>query len=132
MQLNDFDDDFSPDTPIRRQSADNVCNRFGDCLLDLCKSVDFRIVNGRLFTDTHKMTCYTANEFSNHAPISFSLKINTARSSTAVPIYKKVNKWDENLKNDFTHILRQDIILLNNFMISNDNVDENVHFSQIL
>ena len=155
LQLNDFDDDFSPDTPIRRQSADNVCNRFGDCLLDLCKSVDFRIVNGRLFTDTHKMTCYTANgesvvdyvvtsqqnfeqfsdmrvqnfnEFSNHAPISFSLKINTARSSTAVPTYKKVNKWDENLKNDFTNILRQDIILLNNFMISNDNVDENVHF----
>ena len=116
LQLNDFDDEFSYDTPMRRQSADIECNRFGDGLLDLCKSAEFRIVNGRLFTDTHKMTCYTANgesvvdyvltsqqnfeqfsdmriqnfnEFSNHAPISFSLKINTERSSTAVPIYKK-------------------------------------------
>ena len=29
-QLSDFDDDFSPDTPIRRHSEDNLCNRFGD------------------------------------------------------------------------------------------------------
>ena len=46
---------------LRRQSADSVSNRFGDSLLDLCKAVDFRIVNGRIFTDTHKMTCHTAN-----------------------------------------------------------------------
>ena len=95
-QLNDVDDDFSLDMPMRRHSADNVYSRFGDSLLDLCKSVEFQIVNGRLFTDTHKITCYTANgesvvdcvvtslqyfehfsdirvpnfyEFSNHAPI---------------------------------------------------------------
>ena len=154
-QLSDFDDDFSPDTPIRRHSADNVCSRFGDCLFDLCKSVEFRIVNGRLFSDTHKMTCYTANgesvvhyvvtslqnfehfsdmrvqnfnKFSNHAPISFSLKINTVRSSTADPIYKKVYKWDENLKNAFVQMLWQDSHLLNEFLTSNVNVDENVRF----
>ena len=67
-----------------------------------------RILNGRLFENTDKMTCFTANgeslidyvlssernfcdisdmkvfdfnDFSNHAPISINLKIGTERSS---------------------------------------------------
>ena len=81
--------------------------------------VDYVVTSQQNFEQFSDMRVQNFNKFSNHAPISFSLKINKARSGTAVPIYKKVNKWDENLKNDFTHILRQDIILLNNFMISN-------------
>ena len=101
------DDSIQMDTPIRRLSMDNVSNKYGDRLLDLCKATNLRIVNSRLFENTDKMTCYTYNgesmidyiltkskhfeafanvtvhnynEFSNHAPISFSLKIGTQRS----------------------------------------------------
>ena len=147
LQLNDFDDEFSYVTPMRQQSADSACNRFGDFLIDICKSVEFRLVNGRLFTDMHNMKAnresivdyvvtsqhnfeqfsdmriQNFNEFSNHAPISFPLKLYTERSRTAVPIGKKVYKWDENLKNDFTYTLRQDIFLLNDFMSSNNYID---------
>ena len=83
-----------------------MSNRFGDCLLDLCKATEMRIVNGRISHDTDKMTCYTHNgesltdyvlslqqnfkaltnvmvhdynEFSNHAPISFGFKIGSKR-----------------------------------------------------
>ena len=40
---------------------DNVVNRFGDHLLDLCKATEMRIVNGRIFPNTDKMTCFTHN-----------------------------------------------------------------------
>ena len=153
--LTDIEDDFSPDTPVQRHSADNGCNRFGDCLLDLRKSIGFRIVNGRLFIDTHKMTCYTSNgeslvdyvvtsqqnfsefcdfkihdfnEFSNHAAISFSLKISTQRSGKADPIYKNIYTWNEILKDEFVNILNQDMFLLNEMLLENQNVEENVIF----
>ena len=53
------DDSVRIDTPIRRLSMDSVSNKFGDCLLDLCKATELRIGNGRLFENTEKMTCYT-------------------------------------------------------------------------
>lgn len=68
------------------------------------------------------------NEFSNHAPISFSLKINTEWSSNTNPIYKKVYKWDDTMKNDFVNNLQQDCHLLQDFLITNVDVDENVRF----
>ena len=106
--LPDFDYDiFSLDTPLKRSSMNSVENRFGDHLLYLCKATEMRIVYGRIFPNTDKMTCFTHNgesvvdylissetnfsslssmivheynEFSNYAPISFSLKIGTERS----------------------------------------------------
>ena len=103
------------DQPQRRLSADIISNRFGDCLLDLCKAVNICIVNGRLFENTNRMTFFTAyseslvvyvvtshqnfhsfsdlkvhdsNEFSNHAPLSFSLKIGTQWSAKRILIYE--------------------------------------------
>ena len=90
--------------------------------------VDYVVTSLQNFEHFSDMRVQNFNEFSNHAPISFSLKINTVQSSTADPIYKKVYKWDENLKNDFVQKLRQDSHLLNEFLISNVNVDENVRF----
>ena len=89
--------------PLPRVSQDKGVNRFGDLLLDVCKYTDMRIVNGRLHNDAHvgSFTCMTANgeslvdylltshenynliqdftvlpfnEFSNHAPLSFSFR----------------------------------------------------------
>ena len=106
--LLDFEDTLSIETPMRRCSLDRGSNRFGDCLLDLCKSLNIKIFNGRLFPNTDKMTRFTANgesvenydvtsqnnftsisdmqvhdinEYSNHAPTEFSLKIGTERSN---------------------------------------------------
>ena len=39
--------------PLHRVSQDKGVNRFGDLLLDVCKSTDMRIVNGRLHNDAH-------------------------------------------------------------------------------
>ena len=48
------------DQPQRRLSADVISNRFGDCLLDLCKAVNICIVNGRLFKNTHVLIIWPA------------------------------------------------------------------------
>ena len=100
------DIDGEVDTPLPRYSMDRGTNRFGDNLLELCKAVNMRIVNGRLHKDHSigRMTCYTHNgesvvdyvltsysnfelisdfqvgdfiEYSNHAPISLNIKIFT-------------------------------------------------------
>ena len=51
--------------PVPRVSQDKTVhvNRFGELLLDMCKSTDMRIVNGRLHNDAHvgSFTCMTAN-----------------------------------------------------------------------
>ena len=81
-----------------------------------------RIVNGRIFPHTDKMTCFTHNgesvedflitrernfsslssmtvheynEFSNHAPISFSLKVGNERSKEATTKYISNVRWRE-------------------------------------
>ena len=56
-------DENEVDTPIPRSSMNKGSNRFGDSLLDICKSVNMRIVNGRLHNDKSvgRMTCYTHN-----------------------------------------------------------------------
>ena len=127
--LTEFEDNsFSADVPIRRLSMDHGSNKFGDCLLDLCKATGLRIVNGRLFENTDKMTCFTPNgeslidyiltmrynfssftnvtvhdynEFSNHAPISFALKIGTQRSREATAKFRETYTWNEDCKIDF-------------------------------
>ena len=96
------------DTPPKRTSRDTGYNRFGDHLLDFCKSSGVVIVNGRFSHDNNigKLTCITYNgqstvdyllthahnfsyladfkvheflEFSNHAPVSFSFKTNLVK-----------------------------------------------------
>ena len=95
-----FQDSDDVDVPLQRISMDHGANRFEEFLLDVCKAVNMRIVNGRLFNDKAigKFTCtmhngesvvdylltsqedfaelshFSINDFniySNHAPISF-------------------------------------------------------------
>ena len=56
-----FNNDNDLDTPLPRYSEDKTTNRFGHYLLDLCKAVQLRIVNGRLFDDSciGAYTCMT-------------------------------------------------------------------------
>ena len=156
-ELLDFEDTFSIDTPMRRCSLDRGSNRFGDCLLDLCKSLNIKILNGRLFLNTDKMTCFTANgesvvdyvvtsqnkftsisdmqvhdfnEFSIHAPIIFSLKIGTERSNITDATYRTVHRWDENLKKEFVENLMHDSHILNDALEDILDVDESVNFFQ--
>ena len=138
--LPDMDDDmFSPDAPLRRLSIDCVSNRFGDYLLDLCKATEMRIVNGRIFEHTDKMTCFTHNgesvvdylitcennfsslssmtvheynEFLNHAPISFAFKVGTERSREANAKFISNIRWNEEHKGDFVNSLKNDIHIL--------------------
>ena len=45
----DDDDDYMPDKYLSRSSHDNKCNSFGLRLIELCKSLCMRVVNGRLY-----------------------------------------------------------------------------------
>lgn len=145
------DSEFDVDTPLPRSSMDRGTNRFGDLLLDLCKSVNLRIVNGRLHKDQSvgRVTCYTHNgeslvdyvltersnfdmisdfqvsefnEYSNHAPISVSLKTNTIADIETVKerIYYK---WNEENKLPFLHDLSRDSPILNRQL--SDGIDSN-------
>ena len=100
----DFDD-YLPDVPLSRASSDKTCNAFGLKLIDLCKATGCRIANGRLGKDAENgMLTYVSgkgasvidyllvrendfscindfnvhefNEWSDHAPLSFSLSCN--------------------------------------------------------
>lgn len=47
-----FDDEnYIPDKFLRRASLGNKCNNFGSRLIELCKSLYLRVVNGRLYHD---------------------------------------------------------------------------------
>ena len=154
------DDSIRIDTPIRRLSMDSVSNEFGDCLLDLCKATELRIVYGRLFENTEKMTCYTHNgesvidyiltnsqnfgaftnmtvqdynEFSNHAPISFCLKIGTQRSGEATAKFRDVYRWKEDCKIEFVNSLENDINLLQDIVDTNESINSIIdNFSTLI
>ena len=149
--LPDFDYDiFSLDTPLKRSSMDSVVNRFSDHLLDLGKATEMRIVNGCIFSNTDKMTCFTHNgesvidylissennfsslssmivheynEFSNHAPISFNLKICIERSREATPKYTCNVRWNDGHKENFVNSLKNDVHLLHNIVQEDVSVD---------
>ena len=57
------DDIYDIDIPLPRTSCHFTSNRFGDCLVDLSKSSNIHIVNGRLYQDKTigKFTCMTYN-----------------------------------------------------------------------
>ena len=117
------------DTPLLRVSRELTSNRFGDYLLDICKSTNLRIVNGRLNGDQGKWTCITHNgqsvvdyvitscdtfstlvdfqvhdfnEFSNNAPLSFSFKTQTYRRETNCK-RNKYYKFDSKYRDEFIH-----------------------------
>ena len=98
-----FDISFSP-PPLKRNSRDNETNRRGLDLLELCKSVDLRIVNGRKTGDPfgdftcikhngnsmvdylitspasfENIPCFNVGEFlpwlSDHCPVFFALEV---------------------------------------------------------
>ena len=102
------DIDYVPDEPLVRASSDTFCNTFGTRLLDICKSTDLRIVNGRLYHDCmignytyisrlgssvidYLLTKYCNfskissfkvhdfNEWSDHSPLSFNQHCNTVK-----------------------------------------------------
>ena len=129
------------DTPIPRFSLDRGSNRFGDFLLDLCKATNMRIVNGRLHKDqgSVRFTCFTHNgesvvdyvitlpqnftlisefqvhdftEYSNHAPVSFTLKTHTHLSTNNrnEQIYYK---WKPEHKDAFLRDISNDMLILN-------------------
>ena len=57
--INIFEDEnYIPDNHLRRASQDSKVNTFGNRLIDLCKSLGIRIVNGRLHSD-HNIGRYT-------------------------------------------------------------------------
>ena len=115
--------------PPKRTSRDTGCNRFGDHLLDFCKSMGTVIVNGKfshdnnigkltlithngqstveyLLTYTHNFTCLTDFnvhdflEFSNHAPLSFSFKTKLVKNCSKSSSCTYY-KWDNTFKTSF-------------------------------
>jgi hypothetical protein len=155
-----YDHDYlAMDTFIPRTTTDRGTNRFGEQLLDLCKSTDIRIVNGRLDSDANlgKPTCYTYNgnsvvdylltkacnfenisEFrvhdltahSNHAPISFSVKVRTVPVVTN-PRKRTIYKWNPEYRTEFVNDISRDIEMLcqnlNESKQNNQNPDEMVN-----
>ena len=91
--------------------------------------VDYVVTSQQNFSEFCDFKIHDFNEFSNHAAISFSLKISTQRSGKADPIYKNIYTWNENLKDEFVNILNQDMFLLNEILLENQNVEEMLFFS---
>ena len=125
-------------------------NRFGDHLLDLCKATEMRIVNGRIFPNTDKMTCFTHNgesvvdylitcennfsslssmivheynEFSNHAPISFSFNVGNERSRETTTKSTSNVRLRKEHKDEFVNSLKNDVHLLQNIVQQDSHVD---------
>ena len=139
------------DTPLQRYSMDRGTNRFGENLLELCKAVNMRIVNGRLHKDRSigRMTCYTHNgesvvdyvltsqinfniisdfeigdfmEYSNHAPVSLSIKTFTDIQSDVKHEHTSYN-WKPEYKDAFINDITRDSPILNQIIsdgIEND------------
>ncbi|MES9885080.1 MAG: endonuclease/exonuclease/phosphatase family protein, partial [Sedimenticola sp.] len=123
---------YIPDVPLDRVSQDSVTNAHGNSLLDLCKATSLRIANGRLGADKHNgaYTYFSRNgssvidylllnyndfeyvqsfaiqnftEFSDHAPLSFSLHTRGRRNMEGIngDTEQVYFRWDEKLLPDF-------------------------------
>ena len=125
-------DSYNVDKHLPRTSMDKIHNSFGHMFLDLLKSTRLRVLNGRLFydKDVGKYTCMNKqgcsvidyvcafesdfnifnsfnvedfNEFSDHAPITFSLNTClhvTAPSLENTFVYSYV-QWNDSMKEQF-------------------------------
>ena len=132
-------DDFYyvPDTFFRRNSCDHKCNNFGMKLLDLCKTTGMRIANGRI-GETDMFTFVTRqgasvidyvlccenelynisnfeikslNEWSDHAPIIFSLNSNHVNPNKEDEFTYKY-KWSSKNRDAFRSALIGQLPLL--------------------
>ena len=150
----DVNDVIDIDSPTPRVSRDKTSNRFGDSLLDLCKGTNQRIVNGRWSGDPGNFTCLTYNgasvvdylvthldnfdalsdfgvgdftTFSNHAPLSFSFKINTVYRDTG-DVNKKCPyyKFNERYKDSFVQNISDNLDNLTNNLNAEIGGDGNV------
>jgi hypothetical protein len=131
-------DSYTPDVSLERASSDKLCNARGIQMLDFCKATSLRIANGRIgndyntgaFTYYNRNACTTIdylvlfardfpmidsfnvlpfNPYSDHAPIHFSLKVDTKETEQNyfTNIGTSVNfKWNDAHKTNF----RRDII----------------------
>jgi hypothetical protein len=151
----DINDVITIDTPTPRISRDLTSNHFGDSLLDLCKATNQRIVNGRWPGDRGNFTCLTHNgasvvdylltcldnfnllenfsvgefnAFSNHAPLSFSFKINTVyrepgKDNRKHTYYKFDSRQKESFVSDIINNIESLIHDLNSEIRCEGNVD---------
>jgi len=120
------DDDYCPDNTPVRASVDISINSHGLKLLDLCKSTCLRIANGRVgnsckqtfysnngtsvidyllaneysFSSISDFTVHDFNEFSDHAPLHFSLLCNNVSAEYKSHTDVKY-KWDDALRGQF-------------------------------
>lgn len=145
------DDSYCPDVPCDRVSMDTVCNPHGNKLLDLCKANSFRIANGRLGSD-HGVGNYTYTgtlgssvidylllrdcdystinrfsiepfcEWSDHAPVVFSIVCNIVDSITNNQYVRTDIKWNADLRDNFRRGLISKLSAFNA-------VTENVNFN---
>ena len=127
---------------IPRAHCDRGSNRFGDCLLEMCKAVNLQILNGRVGKDYNigNFTCYTHNGestvdylltsfqnfdcifdftvhafniYSNHAPLSFTLKVNSVKVNSNKDNKKVIYRWNNDYKEDFIKDISSTINNLN-------------------
>ncbi len=88
---------YNPDHPLVRASLDSACNARGNKLLELCKAMSLRVVNGRLgsdfgtggYTYFSKQSCTTidyllAKECELHMLLDFSVQDFNAYSDHAL------------------------------------------------
>jgi hypothetical protein len=120
------DIDYSPDDTSSRASIDERHNNHGTKLLDLCKATGLRIVNGRLgdsnhytflshngcsvidylltydcnFAQINSFTIVGFTEWSDHAPLLFSLQCNNVIAVKSSFAETKL-KWNEQLRDQF-------------------------------
>ena len=125
------ENDYLFDTACSRASQDKTCNARGSQLLDICKSTDFLIANGRLGNDCEKgafsyfskQSCTTIDylllkaddfsminqfslgnftTFSDHAPLCFDLKMTSIpRDKDRQNYFCTYIKWDSGQRDVF-------------------------------
>ncbi|XP_053383523.1 uncharacterized protein LOC123541356 [Mercenaria mercenaria] len=149
----DFND-FLNDLPSSRTSMDHSSNRFGDYLLDICKSTNICIMNGRSGCngDNGNFTCFTHNgeslidyvltsygnfklirnfnvhnytEYSNHSPISFEIITGMCKCNNNSQ-KREFYKWNENDKLAFLNDLSLNIDGITESLQNNYDVEDAV------
>ena len=127
---------------IPRTSCDSGSNRFGDCLLELCKAVDLQIVNERTENTSYKakFTCFTHNGeslvdylltqfenfdtikdlnvhdftvYSNYAPLTFNIVVNNQQTDSVENDAQKVYRWNSSYKEQLNYDIASSIEYLN-------------------
>ncbi|CAC5361376.1 unnamed protein product [Mytilus coruscus] len=143
--------DVSP-TISKRCSMDKVINAYGRKLIQLCYNTGLTIANGRLGNDScgtytfctsrgqsvndHLLVCpenydiiknfgvLDFTEFSDHAPLSYEISLNTNIQCNSLPSTHKYLKWDSSKKQDYIQLLSQHnellISLVRNMTCAND------------